>query len=91
MISDFTNQLIIALTAFLLGNVSGYLLHDVLKRTIKMSDDSSKNFLLVVVTLVWAISMLVDIVSPEYEVPIAVHGLLGAIVGFFFYRGGDKK
>ena len=51
-----------------------------------MSEESSKNFLLITVTLIWALSMVVDIVSTSYDVPIAVHGILGAIVGFFFYR-----
>lgn len=75
----------------MLGNISGYLLHDMLKKTFKMSEDSSRNFLLVTVTVIWAISMLVDIASPTYEVPIAVHGILGAIVGFFFYKPTGKS
>lgn len=79
-------NIIVGLVAFFLGNVSGYLLHDILKRSLNMSEESSKNFLLITVTLIWALSMLVDILSPTYDVPIAVHGILGAIVGFFFYR-----
>lgn len=77
---------IIGLVAFFLGNISGYLMHDILKKTLNMSEESSKNFLLITVTLIWALSMVVDIVSTSYDVPIAVHGILGAIVGFFFYR-----
>jgi hypothetical protein len=83
-------NLIIAVVAFLLGNVSGYWLHDQLKKTFNMSEQGSRNFLLVTVTLMWALSMVVDILSPTYEVPIAVHGILGAIVGFFFYTPKNK-
>lgn len=86
MNNELSLQAIIAIIAFVLGNCSGYLLHDLLKKSFNLSEDGSKNFLLVTVTLVWSISMLVDLVSPTYDVPIAVHGLLGAIVGFFFYR-----
>lgn len=78
--------LVIGLVTFLLGNVSGYFAHDFMKRTLAMNEDGSKNFLLVTVTIIWAISMLVGLVNPAYQVPLAVHGLMGAIVGFFFYR-----
>ncbi len=81
-----TNQIIVAIITFFLGNVTGYLLHDILKRTLSMSEEASKTFLVVTITLVWALSMLVDIASPTYDVPVAVHGILGAIVGFFFWR-----
>lgn len=81
-----TTQLIIGIIGFTLGNLSGYMMHDVMKKTLNMNEESSKNFLLVTVTLIWAISMLVDVISPTYDVPVAVHGLLGAIVGFFFYK-----
>lgn len=86
------NQVVIAIVAFSLGNVSGYMFHDVLKRSLGMNEESSKNFLLLVITVIWAISMIVDILSPNYDVPVAVHGIMGAVVGFFFYRpkGGDK-
>lgn len=81
-----TSNLIVGLIAFFIGNVSGYLAHNTLKRTFNMDENVSKNFLLVTITLIWAVSMIVDLFSPTYEVPIAVHGILGAIVGFFFYR-----
>ncbi len=92
MINDpVTNQLIIGIVGFFFGNVSGYLLHDILKKTLNMNEDSSKNFLLIIVTLIWAVSMLVDIISPTYDVPVAVHAIMGAIVGFFFYRPKTEK
>jgi uncharacterized membrane protein YoaK (UPF0700 family) len=80
------SQLVIPIIFFFAGGVSGYLTHDHIKRTVNMTEESSKNFLLVVVTAVWAISMLADLASPNYDVPVAVHAIMGAIVGFFFYR-----
>ncbi len=83
-------QLVTAVVSFFLGNISGYLLHDKLQKSFNMSENASKNFLLVVVTLIWSCSMLVDIISPNYDVPVAVHAIMGAIVGFFFYRPKEK-
>ena len=81
----------VVLLAFLVGNLSGYLFHDFLKKTLDMSESNSKTFLLVTVTIMWAISMVYDILSPAYDVPVAVHALMGAIVGFFFYRPKETK
>ena len=92
MFNQIIGLVVVPLLAFLAGNVSGYLLHDRLKRTFEMSEDSSKRFLMVCITLVWVASMIISLVDQDYEVPVAVHGLLGVIVGFFFYKpkGGDK-
>ena len=79
-------NIVTGIVIFALGNISGYLFHDFLKSTLNMSENASKNFLLVVVTLIWAIAMIVSVLNSNYEVPIAVHGILGAIVGFFFWR-----
>lgn len=85
-------NLIIGIITFILGNVTGYFLHDFFKSTLMMSENSSKNLLLLSVTVVWVISMLVSIINPAYQVPVPVHGIMGAIVGFFFYRGrGEQK
>lgn len=98
MLTDFLNtpllsQAALFVIAFCLGALTGYLAHDIFKRSFNMDENSSKNFLLVTVTLIWAVSMLVDLASPAYDVPVAVHALMGAIVGFFFYRpkSGEGK
>lgn len=87
------SQSAVILIAFIFGNVTGYLFHDFLKKTLNMNEEASKNFLLLTVTIIWAVSMVVDIISPSYDVPVAVHALMGAIVGFFFYRpkNGEGK
>lgn len=86
------NPLIIGIITFTIGNLSGYFFHDFLKKSVGMNEDNSKNLLLLAVTIIWVISMLVSLVNPSYQVPIPVHGIMGIIVGFFFYRskGGEK-
>lgn len=81
-----TQTIITAIIFFVLGNITGYFLHDLLKKTFNMTEEASKNFLLVFVTVIWSIAMLVSLTNVTYEVPVAVHGILGAIVGFFFYK-----
>lgn len=85
-------SLIIGVVTFILGNITGYFLHDFFKKSLMMNEDNSKNLLLLSVTVIWVISMLVSIINPAYQVPVAVHGIMGVIVGFFFYRRkeGDK-
>lgn len=87
--------IIIGIITFILGNVCGYFLHDFFKKTLMIGENTSKNLLLLAVTIIWVLSMLVSLVNPAYQVPIPVHGIMGIIVGFFFYnpnqRGGNQK
>lgn len=84
--SPVNSQIITAIVFFILGNISGYVFHDVLKRALNFNDDMSKNLLILVVTFIWSIGMLVSVFNPQYSVPVPVHAIMGAIVGFFFYR-----
>lgn len=57
-----------------------------------MSEDNSRNLLILAVTVVWVITMLASVLNPAYQVPVAVHGIMGGIVGYFFYKEkGSKK
>lgn len=88
-------NLILAVAIFVFGNVSGWFLRGIMeKKAFHMSEQASKNFLIILITLTWVFAMIVDVSNPNYDVPIAVHGILGVIVGFFFAKpsqnGGDK-
>lgn len=87
-------NLIIAIAIFIFGNISGFFLRGVMeKKAFHMTEQASKNFLIILITLTWVFAMIVDVSNPNYDVPIAVHGILGVIVGFFFARptqGGGK-
>lgn len=81
-----TSNIIFGFIGFVIGAITGYFGHDIMKKTLQIDEANSKNFLLFVVTIVWAVGMIVGIVNPAYQVPIPVHALMGAIVGFFFYK-----
>ena len=55
--SPENNQIITAVVFFILGNISGYFFHDVLKRALNFSDDMSKNLLILVVTFLFLVQM----------------------------------
>jgi len=38
----------------------------------------------VVVTFAWVLSVILDIVLQTYETPVALHGVMGMVVGYFF-------
>lgn len=80
------NYIIVAVVSYLAGLMSGFFLRTV------FSDKKIENntAVLMVVTMVWAVSMFVDILTPTYETSPLVHGLMGAIVGFF-YRPKNKE
>ena len=82
------NTIIVGVTAYGGGIISGFLLRMLIDR--KQDKPFDGNIMvLVMVTCIWAISMIVDIISPAYETSPFVHGLMGAIVGFF-YRPANK-
>lgn len=81
----------VSIISLIVGIVIGYAIHDFAQHTLQMSEDISKNLLILAVTIVWVISMLVSIAMPSYQVPIPVHGIMGAIVGYFFYNKKSDK
>lgn len=73
--------IIIGISSYTGGLLTGYFF----SRYWKPSESQSKgDFVLLVVTGIWALSMIIDIISPQYETSPLVHGLMGAIVGFFY-------
>lgn len=42
-----------------------------------------KTFVLVVVTVIWAFSFIVDVFSQNFTVPTEVHLIMGSVVGYF--------
>lgn len=82
-------DLVIAVIAFTLGIVAGYLIRGHIGK--KVDGISGSAFILVVITTCWGLSVLFDILSPTYETPIAIHGLMGIIVGFFYKSKNEKN
>lgn len=88
MTPEQSAPIILAGVSYVAGFLSGFLV----KAVFRMKTEDNAAFVLIVVTIVWAISMLIDIISPQYETSPLVHGLMGAIVGFFYrpWRGGKN-
>jgi len=82
---EFVPSLILSIASFLAGFFLGFLTKDIIQKNI-VNESSQKALLIVVVVVVWALSVLYDIINPVYETSPLVHGIMGAIVGFFFWR-----
>jgi hypothetical protein len=75
------NTIIVGLVSYTAGALSGFFV----SRFFKPSENNKNgDIVLIVVTTIWALSMIIDIISPVYETSPLVHGLMGAIVGFFY-------
>lgn len=82
MLSEILPNIIIGIVGYGAGILTGYFLRGIIDERIQ--DKSPNTLVLIAVTTVWVVSMFVDIISPLYETPTLVHGLMGAIVGFFY-------
>jgi len=67
---------------FIFGLVSGWIIHRIFVK--KISVNWERTIISVVVLLVWAISVVLDIVVPTYSTPTAVHAIMGLVTGYFF-------
>lgn len=87
----YITNIIVAVVFFGFGNFTGYLLRGITDKHIQ--DKSANSLVLVAVTFVWVVSVLVDILDSNYETPMLLHTLMGAIVGFFYkpiLKSGSK-
>jgi hypothetical protein len=82
------NSIIIGIVSYVAGLLSGYGVSRVWKPS---PDQKNSDIVLLVVTVIWALSMIIDIISPTYETSPLVHGLMGAIVGFFYRPSQTPK
>ena len=81
-------NLLITIASFGGGTIFGWVLRGALDPKIKTHNENT--IVLLAVTLIWVVSVLADITSPAYETPVYIHGLMGAIVGFFYKPVGKK-
>lgn len=86
-----SSDVTIALAFFAIGLTVGYCLRSWIFKVNKgIWHVSDSQIILYAVAGIWVISMIFDIFSPIYETSPLVHGLMGAIVGFF-YKPLNKK
>jgi len=88
---NVTTQIIQAVISYLLGLVTGYVLRDVLFKHYDNVKNKEHIFVLLMVTIVWASSVVADILSAEYDTNPLIHGLMGSIVGFYYYRSKQDE
>lgn len=75
---------------FVGGFVIGYLSRTIQDSFVKSRTDTKINRVLLeeivafVVVVAWLISVFVSVVYPDRQVPLAVHILMGAVVGFIY-------
>lgn len=81
-------NIIIAVISYVLGFAGGFIVSSYFKKNIK--DVSYKYIVLLVVSIMWTLSVAVELVNPNYNTSPMVHGLMGSIVGFF-YKFEPKK
>lgn len=89
------SDIIIAIVSFAVG----YSTHWYIARRHKGIDKNTDTRTLITFTvlLIWAVSVIVDMASATYVTPVALHGIFGAIVGFFYEQkvkdiiAGKKK
>lgn len=86
---NYFNYIVIAIITGVLGFVLGYITRGIVDK--KMQNINSSAVVLSAVTFVFTVSVLVDILSPTYETPVALYGLMGLIVGFFFKPIGGSN
>lgn len=76
--------LAIAGSAFVIGLGVGW----VLTKDSELSQKSKlKTGISIVVTIVWLIAVIADIFMTAYTLSPLIHGIMGAIVGYFFTDG----
>lgn len=82
MTSSIIESGLIFLAGLIIGFVLGYSFRHIIKN--EKFGGSERTLISMVVLLVWVISVLYDIGSADYQTPFAIHGIFGAIVGFFY-------
>lgn len=81
-----TAFILLAVTLFLIGLIIGAVFAETGDGELTKSD--IKLFIAIIVTLGWVSAAIAGIVIPAYSVSPLVHGLMGAIVGYFFTEDG---
>ena len=86
-------QLLLPITIFLTGVFCGFLVgwfgHKYISK--KEIENWERAVITVVVAFAWVVSVILDIALSTYETPVALHGVMGMVVGYFFEGSFFKK
>ena len=88
MLNELKTILLTNTVSFVLGLIIGLWLRGwMLKRNIKITP----RWISGVVTVVWALIVIAELVNPAYQTSPLIHGLMGVIAAYFFKSGGGEK
>jgi len=77
-----TDKIILSIISFAVGILIGYIIRSSMSRDLNANDN--KTLVLLLVSVAWFVSVIVEIVNPVYHTNPMIHGLMGSIVGFFY-------
>ena len=73
------------IVSLITGFLAGWYGSRIVNKYDKFDIDVEKTVALVVVCI-WAFSMLTNMFSGNYETPIAAHGIMAGVVGYYFKK-----
>lgn len=82
MIQSLTVPIATFLMGAVLGFVAGWLTQKQLSA--RSIENWERALITIVVSMAWAMSVILDVALDTYETPVPVHGVMGMVVGYFF-------
>ena len=88
MDQTFIHDATLSVVSAALGFIFGFLTKSVMVK--RVDPKQSETFVLIAVTVMWVVSVAVDLINAEYQTSPLVHGLMGATVGFYYKPNATK-
>lgn len=85
MPEPLTIFLLASLVLFFVGLIGGWFLS---QKDVHFTQSNLQILVGVLVTVVWAASIVAEILIPAYTVSVLIHGIMGAVVGYLFSDDG---
>lgn len=81
-----TQEILIPIITFVLGVMVGALIGWFSQKHISKNkiENWERALITVVVSFAWVVSVILDVALDTYETPVALHGVMGMVVGYFF-------
>ena len=79
-------ELLLPLSTFLVGAILGMIAGWFGHKHISKNEIANweRAMITVVVSFAWGMSVILDVALSTYETPVALHGVMGMVVGYFF-------
>lgn len=84
--NNMFDELAIPTGTFILGVLLGFILGWFVHKHVshREIENWERGLITIVVTIAWAISVVFDVIIAGYNTPVAVHAVMGLVVGYFF-------